>query len=82
MKLRDRAFLFLELTFVLILIFVSFAHIVPFIEEAQTRVKKSYQFQKELQKAHEESEQYIKRDQFHRNSDQFFRSPEPYKVEW
>lgn len=83
MKSKDKAFLLLEFTFVLILFFASVALvIVPFIEEAQTRLKKSYQFQQDLQKAHKASEYYIKKDQFHEDSDQFFRSPEPYKAQW
>ncbi|MGA0164532.1 MAG: hypothetical protein ACO3LE_09880 [Bdellovibrionota bacterium] len=83
MKSKDKAFLVLELSFVLILFFASVALVIsPFIEEARERVRKSYQFQQDLQKAHKESEHYIKKDQFHEESDQFFRSPEPYKVEW
>jgi len=83
MKSKDKAFLVLEFTFVLILFFASVALIIsPFIEEARARVRKSYQFQQDLQKAHKESEHYLKKDQFHEDSDQFFRSPEPYKVEW
>ena len=83
MKSKDKAFLVLELSFVLILFFASVALVIsPFIEEARERVRKSYQFQQDLEKAHKESEHYIKKDQFHEESDQFFRSPEPYKVEW